>query len=138
MADGSSKEVAGEHSIIPMINVVFLILIFFMIAGSFQKFEVDGVELPVSNSDHPLLQQQEVLKLNRSGSVLWRDKEFLIEELQAVVSETLLPGRLVVVTSYDIHSRHVINLIDELRKSGAKSLTLVTLKERSYAESNHH
>lgn len=130
--------VTGEHSIIPMINVVFLILIFFMISGSFQKLETEGVGLPISESNQPL-REQEAITLERSGLLWWRGQKFPINGMDAVLKQHgwQIPKRIVVVTYRDIESKHVINLIDALRNTGAKSLSLVTTTERHYAGSKN-
>jgi hypothetical protein len=69
----------------------------------------------------------------------WRDQEFLISEMSGLLKNRgwHIPARIIVVTSYDIQSSHVIDLIEELRNFGAESLSLVTTTEYSYAASKN-
>src|SRR5690606_24728351 len=40
------RRTGGDDNIIPMINIVFLLLIFFMVAGQIKAMDSAGVELP--------------------------------------------------------------------------------------------
>lgn len=59
---------SGDDGMIPMINIVFLLLVFFMIAGQITPRDT-GVELPASVSEAEIAEQQLAVSIDTDGQV---------------------------------------------------------------------
>lgn len=82
----------SDSNLIPMINVVFLLLIFFMIAGQISPYQAGEVQLPTARSNKapqpPLL----TLTIRADGSLTLDDQPLTLTELAPVLSQRLQPG----------------------------------------------
>lgn len=59
----------AEHNLISLINIVFLLLVFFMIAGRLGQSTIEGLELPVIESDRTVVQKHRQLQLSANGQI---------------------------------------------------------------------
>ena len=71
--------------LVPMINIVFLLLIFFMLTSSAMKSSLD-VDLPKASSSNEVSGKNLIIKINKDGIFEFEDKvigsETLITELK--------------------------------------------------------
>lgn len=75
-----------QLNLTPMIDIVFLLIIFFMVGTRFSEIEQQyDVELPTASPVEPLSARPDALVLNvaRSGDVSLGDEKVSLEELQA-------------------------------------------------------
>ena len=71
----------GDHGLVPLINVVFLLLAFFMIAGQIQRSDAVRVAPPVSISETVPAEQRLELVVVADGTVFLEGKAVPLEEL---------------------------------------------------------
>ncbi|PKH04277.1 biopolymer transporter ExbD [Psychromonas sp. MB-3u-54] len=82
----------SDENMIPLINVVFLLLIFFMVAGQIQHSDPQKIDPPDSISEQ-ILQKQNIAKLLvTETSILYLDGKFiaaqdLSEQLRLMVTQ---------------------------------------------------
>ena len=120
----------GEARILPLINVVFLLLIFFMVAGSFSVTEPFHVEPPQSAGGAAA--EQDVLRillgldgqLALDGEIV--NKETLLARIKERLAMDLRPGVQLKADGGTAGNRIVL-LMEELRKIGVEELRLLTL-----------
>nr|VFJ73469.1 MAG: outer membrane transport energization protein ExbD [Candidatus Kentron sp. FW] len=120
----------SEARILPLINVVFLLLIFFMVAGSLSVTEPFHVEPPQSASGDA--GEQDVLRilLGFDGQ-LALDGEVVDEKtLLALIKERLAsepkPG-VQLKADGRIAGNRIVLLTEDLRAAGVEELRLLTL-----------
>ena len=53
MWSDTKKKQVNQIGLIPLINVIFLLLIFFLVAGTVESIDTFEVDLPASNSGAP-------------------------------------------------------------------------------------
>ena len=75
----------GDHGLVPLINVVFLLLAFFMIAGQIQRSDAVRVTPPASISETVPAEQRLELVVVAEGTVYLEGEAVPIEELEAAV-----------------------------------------------------
>lgn len=76
----------------PMIDVVFQLLIFFMVASTFHKLETEqGVKLPVADRSKTKMESYAELVVNvfDDGTIRINQQEFDIDRLQQTLSESM-------------------------------------------------
>ena len=121
-----------EVNITPLIDVVFLLLIFFMVSTTFkQDFEV-GINLPQSSSDASVSETQLHVTIDKQGN-------FYVNSVKLVNSQTAIlklamkkaskgNRKMPIVISADARTEHqfVIQAMDAARQLGFSRLTFAT------------
>lgn len=124
-----SKQLSREINLIPLINVIFILLIFFLLAGSIQKFEIIQVDLPFADSGKVLDEGHVVIVLGHYDEVLLNDSLIHLSELQPKVIELLKKNpRKIISIKADarLEAKRVIDVMNLLREAGGQSLSIVT------------
>lgn len=119
----------GEENLIPLINVVFLLLIFFMLAGRLTPPEALPVTPPESRSPQPAETGGLTVLIDAQGQVALDGEPVPVAELPARLARRLAEGRLAVQVKADagLEARRLVQLLDGLRKAGVEELDLLTL-----------
>ncbi|ACR12587.1 transport energizing protein, ExbD/TolR family protein [Teredinibacter turnerae T7901] len=74
---------SDSEGMIPLINIVFLLLIFFMVAGQMSWLSQLNLELPKSNSQQPVDASQPTLAQDAAGQLYFNGDSVSTEELAA-------------------------------------------------------
>ena len=121
-----SKKKRFEIDMAPLIDVVFLLLIFFMLT-----FAIQGQGLAISLPEGEETQKEEkdiILKIDRNNNLHLNDQQIEIDSLKSVLSEELLGrvDKLVVIDSaprvkYDLFAR----VLDISREAGAENFSII-------------
>ncbi len=122
-----------EIDIAPLIDIVFILLIFFMVSTTFvRSFEVD-IERPSAASAELSDVRAIRVSLARSGEVHVDGQAVQAWMVQGRVRELVLadPRRPVLVTADTrVETGRAVELVDECRLAGAKQVALDVHKER--------
>lgn len=117
-------------NIAPLVDVVFLLVIFFAVSTTFlDDTTALELELPSSTSTTQRELQAITVLLTADGIVKLGDRELGRDELASQLREMLERAEeKIVVLKADTNATHgeVIHIIDLIRAAGAKSLTLAT------------
>ncbi|MEM8767247.1 MAG: biopolymer transporter ExbD [Pseudomonadota bacterium] len=118
---------AAAINLTPLIDMVFILLIFFAVNSTFVKFPGVDVEQPVAKSTTVQQASNILIAVTASGEV-WIDKKKVdVRRLRGVVEQMLVeaPDASVVVLS-DENSRTgvVVEVIDQARLAGAAKVAL--------------
>ncbi len=125
-----------EISLTPMIDVVFLLLIFFMVTTTFSQQTSIKIQLPQADGQAKFEQPQQVLMLtiDKSGRYSINDKALkdrllttLTQELTKLAANKYIP----IVINADARApvQSAISVLDVAAKIGFKNITFVTEKE---------
>jgi biopolymer transport protein ExbD len=121
-----------EERILPLINVVFLLLIFFMIAGSLSTTEPLEVAPPVSQSQAPLVPDEVTILMSSDGRLAMQN-ETLAEAEMLQQLETLLQAqpqaRINLKADGELAANRLVRLTQSLYDIGVEKLQLVTVPE---------
>lgn len=83
----SSRKSKGDDNMIPMINIVFLLLIFFMVAGQVSTLKAPGIELPANDGGDKPDKAPLKLVLTKDNQINLSGVSLTLEELDAALSE---------------------------------------------------
>tara|TARA_R110002096_G_scaffold79847_9_gene187456 strand:+ start:1994 stop:2416 length:423 start_codon:yes stop_codon:yes gene_type:complete len=127
---GKSRPRPGEDDrILPLINVVFLLLIFFMLAGRLAVSDPFAVEPPVTESAGAVEVSSLTVLLSADGKVALDGSVVARPVLMAAITERLAvePGAQVVVKAdAAAEAAAVIGLLRQIRAAGAADMHLLT------------
>ncbi len=73
--NNKKKEFNDSINLIPMINLIFLLLIFFLLTGVIQKKDEIEVTIPESFFGKKKIELKETLTVRKDGSFLWNNRE---------------------------------------------------------------
>lgn len=122
-----------DAQILPLINIVFLLLIFFMIAGHMSAtgpFEIDPVQSASAGLPQP---ENLTVHMAADGRLALDGVELDLEDLEAAVrarheADTGLRVRL--QADGRAEAMQVVMVMERLRAAGTERLELLTLPER--------
>lgn len=126
------RENEPEVNITPLIDIVFLLLIFFMVSTTFkQEFEV-GIDLPQASSESKVSEKLLQITIDKGGNY-YVNGEKLVNTQAAILKQALKKTakgnlKIPVVISADANTPHqaVIKAMDAARQLGFSRLTFAT------------
>ena len=127
----NNKERALSIEITPLIDIVFLLVIFFVVTSKIETNQYLTIDLPKSESfASALSNNSQNIILLESGVLIINNQEFSmtdIDKLMAGVATTYSKSE-VVVLSIESKAYHewVINLMDGLQKLGFQNIRIKT------------
>lgn len=109
----------GDVDMTPMLDIVFILLIFFIVTTSFVREEGILVDRPKANkpskNDNPIV----VVKISSTGLITFNGKPVDIERLAARIESFLAKNEsttAVVIPSYETTHNNVVKVIDQIKK----------------------
>ena len=118
-----------DERILPLINIVFLLLIFFMIAGSLQQAEPFAIQPP--EADAPEAEERlTVIHLGADGRLAVGSRETGPETLGAALQAGTgdIPERVQVKADAQVEAAALVALMGTLRETGVQRIHLLTLE----------
>jgi biopolymer transport protein ExbD len=116
----------------PLIDMVFILLIFFMVTTTFVKDAQVELERPSASSAKPASTKAIRVTLDRRGEVWVDGRPVRAWMLQGSVREQLRSGAdrpVLVITDGAVAAQKLIDVIDECRLAGARDVAVATEKE---------
>jgi len=116
-----------EDHILPLINIVFLLLIFFMVAGALTTPHSVRVEPPEANVEGEQPDRRETtLYITADGGLTLGDEPVALEALAAAVGDR---EALLLRADGAVDGVRVVAVMRALREAGVERVRLVTRKE---------
>ena len=114
----------------PLIDIVFLLLVFFLLTAHFVKDESLDITLPEAESALPLEDKQALeIVLDKDGRILLHDMPVAVDKLTETLSHAL-QGRsnkqILLRGDQRAHLGLTVQVMDAARKAGAESLDIIT------------
>lgn len=122
------RKKSSDDALIPLINIVFLLLIFFMVAGSIQPSVPVEVNHPIaSNIDNPIQALAAQILLTKHNNIYWNDKKISLTELQQVLTQQL-PTHINLHTDQQVTAIDLDAVLNVIRQHKVKNINLITQK----------
>ncbi|MEZ5691399.1 MAG: biopolymer transporter ExbD [Rickettsiales bacterium] len=116
-------------SLVPLIDISMFLLIFFMVSGRIEKFEIIPIDPPVSHQGHMMDEGHVSILLGRHDEIIYNDELLTIEELQQQLTPELSENPLKVITvraDAVVPANRMIEIMDAIKAAGGKNLSLLT------------
>jgi len=123
------KQTTREPGMMPMINVVLLLLTFFLVAGSIEKFEVLHVELPVAKNGKMLADGQVVVVLGAQREILVNDEFIAPSVFLTTIQEQLQgnPNKIITLRADQrLPATFMIYVMNQIKAAGGTNISLIT------------
>ncbi len=120
------EEMTAEINISPLIDIVFLLLIFFMVTSVF--VEETGIEIqkPSAMSAQDLEKNSILLAVTSEGEVYFDGQPIPINGLRALVARLIRERErpVIILADEDSRSGRLVRVIDECKLGGAAQVSL--------------
>ena len=118
-----------EITMAPLVDIVFLLLIFFMVTTVFPDNDGLVIEKPNSDNAAPMSKEHLVIKLDQQGIAYFKGHAVTTDDIKRLLSNELTVNPTLSVTVHaDRRSttESFVNIIDAAKAAGAKQLGIAT------------
>ncbi|MEM9283271.1 MAG: biopolymer transporter ExbD [Verrucomicrobiota bacterium] len=133
----TTSQQGAELELAPMIDVVFLLLIFFIVTWQFARFERD-MDISVPAAEEAENQERQageiIVNVRADGSIILNgrnvSKPELLSKLQAI-SEAYPDQAVILRGSSEADFQSIINVLDQIKKAGIWNVAFATTKPQT-------
>ena len=127
------KRSAGnsDDNLIPLINIVFLLLVFFMVAGQISSITDPGIEAPTSESQKPVEAAELELVMKADGSLTLGGQPLVLDELKPSVQNAMATAtelRVALKADRSVKASDLDPVLTVFREQGVSTITLHTVQ----------
>ena len=115
-----------QEPMLPLINIVFLLLIFFMIAGSLQKLGPFEVDPPASQTAEGLPEDTIVLWFSNTGEIGIDDLTGGLDRLSSMLPADYIRRPVEIRADREVEGARVVRLLARLQELGIEKVQLMT------------
>ena len=116
-----------ELNIAPLVDIVFLLLIFFMLASSFIKPEAIDLMLEGDRSTTVVSEEPLIVQITTDGTIRLNGLRLSLAQLRIEMAERIKGNETREVTikaETTVSVQALVHLMDQIRKAGVNSLLL--------------
>lgn len=120
-------EQKAEADMTPMLDIVFILLIFFIVTTSFIKEEGLLVNKPDGGKSNPNNDPTLLIRINKSGIVSLNNRISDIERLPANIENFLATNNVttaIIIPEYDTNYDKVVQVIDQIEMVGGLTISI--------------
>lgn len=128
--NAKSSASTSDENLIPLINIVFLILIFFLVAATLRPFTARQISPASSTSAEKAGPLTYTLMIEKSGKLLFANHPTTIEELRERAASEPQKPTLTIVADKDLTSEILLKHISSLNSGPFSAIHLITAEAR--------
>ncbi|MGH1542243.1 MAG: ExbD/TolR family protein [Arenicella sp.] len=120
----------SDDNMIPLINIIFLLLIFYMIAGHIQASQPQGLELPVNSNKDVTQQTSTTLHITVNNMLYINGKASSLEEFATVLSvdHEIKKNTINIQADRRLSAQQLDSLLAVLREHDVQNIELISQK----------
>lgn len=118
-----------QVALIPLIDVMFVLLLFFMIAGHLEVISPLPVMLPEADSGQLLDEGPVKVSMATDGRILVNEGMFNSSTVQSELSRQLVNNKERIITikaDANLEANKLVTLLEQVRQAGGVNLSIVT------------
>lgn len=127
LIDSRKKKLA--LNITPLVDVLFILIIFFTVTSTFLEQPGIKLELPKAATSSPQKVEKAVLVVGADNKLFFQNREVDMKNLPetlAAAMENSSEKSLIVSADKEVHHGLVVNIMDIARQNGVKKLIIST------------
>lgn len=129
-----TRKSSSDDNLIPLINIVFLMLIFFMIAGQIEATMPLKVTPPAAGNEQSHQEADFTIFIDADGRLAFENELLSLEELTLTLrQQQIKDAHLALKADADLAVSRLSPVIDLLRETGAAQVTLYTQRSATDA-----
>lgn len=122
-----------ELNIAPLIDMVFLLLIFFMVATTIQKDYGIEISKPEASTVVRLDDESIVIAISKEGEYVFNKKKVNLDDIRAAFGDDKEKNgkkNVIILADKKAYTKTLIDLLDELRSIGVVNLSIGAEEEK--------
>lgn len=119
-------------NIAPLVDVVFLLLLFFMLTSHLMLEPAIKIKLPESKTAMTEHERVKSIFISKTGEIFYLDKKVALRDLQSAIKETIWDIEtdfIRIKADRDSNVGILVSVIDEVRLAGVKNYSIVTERQ---------
>lgn len=119
-------------NIAPLVDVVFLLLLFFMLTSHLMLEPAIKIKLPESKTAITEHERVKSIFISKTGEIFYLDKKVALRDLQSAIKETIWDIEtdfIRIKADKDSNVGILVSVIDEVRLAGVKHYSIVTERQ---------
>ena len=119
----------AHMNIAPLVDVVFLLLLFFMLTSHLVQEPAIKIKLPESKTAEAQNEQIKTVLVTKTGEIYFMDKRVDLENLQKAIRESVAEVKkefIRIKADRESDVGLLVSVIDEVRLSGVTNFSIVT------------
>ena len=125
----NSNKKINDNNLLPLVNIIFLLLIFFMIAGVIQKQkELYNVDLGKATIDNYTEREINTLFINKDGSIILNDEDVSFSVFEKTISQLDKKSELLIAADKELTAAKLNRILLILNNQSIKKIFLMTSK----------
>ncbi|MFH0796952.1 MAG: biopolymer transporter ExbD [Candidatus Omnitrophota bacterium] len=122
----------GQLDMAPLIDVVLLLLVYFLLTSSFIMQPGLKIKLPEAKTTEQGVPSPVLVSVTKGNQVFYKDRQVGLGELEVLLSAEGRKGRFVILVKGDEAASHgvVVKVLDIARLAGADRLIIATSPEQ--------
>ncbi len=128
----SLEDTSDQVDLSPLIDMVFILLIFFMVTTTFIKDKELHLNRPAASSSSSASDKSLRVSVDKDRKIYFNSEEVALWALQGLVSESLSKKDnkdVLVKVDQSLDTKTLIDIVDELKLGGAESVGVATSDE---------
>ncbi|MEO0443749.1 MAG: biopolymer transporter ExbD [Pseudomonadota bacterium] len=126
------------ETVLPLVNIVFLLLIFFMLAGAFTKADLFTISVPDASADTEANANDIMILMNSNSELAIEKTPYTEDQLIDFIQKTLVENQVISVqlkADKKVKSKDLIDIMEKLGAAGLQSIRLLTVINPDNSES---
>jgi biopolymer transport protein ExbD len=129
---GERKKKATELNLMPLIDMVFILLIFFLVTTSFVKEAGVEVKRPIASTAEAQEKTNMIVAVTKDGEIYIENQLIDIRSVRSVMERFLHEnprGNVVITADTDSRFGTSIEVLDKVREAGITNVVVAATKE---------
>lgn len=112
--------------VLQFINIVFLLLLYFLVNGSIVEQQQRDIELPMSREPHSGPPPHRALYVDSGGKLTFDGKPLSLDDVSSLLSRMESGATLTVVADRRLPAVALIGTLDQLKQKGQSHFSIIT------------
>lgn len=128
----SAKKKKILLNITPLVDVLLILIVFFVVTSTFMEQPGIKLELPKSRTADLQRVEKAILIVSDDAKLFFRNKEISLQELPSILSDAMqesVDRSLIVSADKMVHHGLIVSIMDIARQSGVEKLVVSTEPE---------
>lgn len=119
-------------NIAPLVDMVFLLLLFFMLTSHWIEEPAIRVRLPESSTAEVKRDEGKVIYITQEGNIYFMERRIDLQDLHKAIQERVRDREkdfLKIKSDKEVNVGLLVNVMDEVRRSGVRNFSIVTIQK---------
>jgi len=119
-------------NIAPLVDMVFLLLLFFMLTSHWIEEPSIRVRLPESSTAEVKRDEGKVIYITQEGNIYFMERRIDLQDLHRAIQEQVKDRErdfLKIKSDKEVNVGLLVNVMDEVRRSGVRNFSIVTIQK---------